>query len=111
MKNKVVFISHKDFKKWVAVANILAKSRINPIVALKQFNLLDANQRVNIKKVFEEYDEKRRIKIPKDEIKSMWETLVMVDAHIIATEYNSDPLTVMMCLNAPCKINEKIVIK
>ena len=36
-----------------------------------------------------------------------WDILVMVDAHIIATEYNIDPLTVMMCLNAPCKNNER----
>lgn len=60
---------------------------------------------------FEEYDQKRRIKIPKGEIDSAWTISVMVDAHIIATEYNVDPLTVIMCLNSPCKINERIVIK
>ena len=76
-----------------------------------QFNSLKANQRTNIKKAFEEYDQKRRIKIPKGEIDSAWTISVMVDAHIIATEYNVDPLTVIMCLNSPCKINERIVIK
>ena len=111
MKNKIVFKSQKDFVKWVTVSNMFAKSRIMPMVALKQFNSLKANQRTNIKKAFEEYDQKRRIKIPKGEIDSAWTISVMVDAHIIATEYNVDPLTVIMCLNSPCKINERIVIK
>ena len=105
MKNKIVFKSQKDFVKWVTVSNMFAKSRI------MQFNSLKANQRTNIKKAFEEYDQKRRIKIPKGEIDSAWTISVMVDAHIIATEYNVDPLTVIMCLNSPCKINERIVIK
>ena len=65
MKNKIVFKSQKDFVKWVTVSNMFAKSRIMPMVALKQFNSLKANQRTNIKKAFEEYDQKRRIKIPK----------------------------------------------
>ena len=96
MKNKIVFKSQKDFVKWVTVSNMFAKSRIMPMVALKQFNSLKANQRTNIKK---------------GEIDSAWTISVMVDAHIIATEYNVDPLTVIMCLNSPCKINERIVIK
>ena len=90
MKNKIVFKSQKDFVKWVTVSNMFAKSRIMPMVALKQFNSLKANQRTNIKKAFEEYDQKRRIKIPKGEIDSAWTISVMVDAHIIATEYNVD---------------------
>lgn len=80
MKNKIVFKSQKDFVKWVTVSNMFAKSRIMPMVALKQFNSLKANQRTNIKKAFEEYDQKRRIKIPKGEIDSAWTISVMVDA-------------------------------
>lgn len=49
MKNKMVLKSQADFMKWVAISNIFAKSRIMPIVALKQFNLLNATQRVNIR--------------------------------------------------------------
>lgn len=78
MKNKIVFKSQKDFVKWVTVSNMFAKSRIMPMVALKQFNSLKANQRTNIKKAFEEYDQKRRIKIPKGEIDSAWTISVMV---------------------------------
>lgn len=111
MKNKIVFKSQKDFIKWITVSNIFAKSRIMPMAALKQFNSLTSSQRMNIKKSFEEYDKKRRIKIPKGEIDSAWEISVMVDAHIIATENNIDPLTVIMCLTPPCKSNERIVVK
>ena len=53
MKNKIVFKSQKDFVKWVTVSNMFAKSRIMPMVALKQFNSLNASQRTNIKKAFE----------------------------------------------------------
>ena len=100
MKNKIVFKSQKDFVKWVTVSNMFAKSRIMPMVALKQFNSLKANQRTNIKKAFEEYDQKRRIKIPKGEIDSAWTISVMVDAHIIATEclHNLINLQMIYCL-------------
>ena len=32
----------------------------------------------------------------------------MVDAHIIATEFDVDPLTAVMCVDPICKVNEKI---
>ena len=32
----------------------------------------------------------------------------MVDAHIIATEFNIDSLTAVMCIHPPCKNNEQI---
>mgnify|MGYP004502943827 CR=1 FL=1 len=111
MKTKIVFKTKEEFSRWIDVANMFAKSRINSIVALKQFNQLSAIQRTNIKKMVGEYDEKRRIKIPKEDMEYAWDILVMVDAHIIATEYNIDPLTVMMCLNAPCKNNERVIVK
>lgn len=111
MKNKMVLKSQEDFMKWVSISNIFAKSRIMPIVALKQFNVLNATQRVNIKKTFDDYDQKRRMRIPEGEIDAAWEISVMVDAHIIATEYNIDPLTVIMCLNPICRSDEKIIVK
>lgn len=80
-------------------------------VALKQFNSLSAVQRACIKKTFEEYEQKRKNKIPKGEMDSAWQISVMVDSHIIATEYNIDPLTVIMCLNPICRDNEKIIVK
>lgn len=35
---------------------------------------------------------------------------VLVDTHIIATEFDIDPLTAIMCVKAPCKPNEKVVV-
>ena len=32
----------------------------------------------------------------------------MVDSPIIATDYNINPLVVMMCINPPCKPNERV---
>ena len=65
MKNKIVFKSQKDFVKWVTVSNMFAKSRIMPMVALKQFNSLNASQRTNIKRAFEEYDQNDESKFQK----------------------------------------------
>ena len=40
-----------------------------------------------------------------------WIIGTMVDAHIIATEYEIDPLTVILCTNPICKTNEKIILR
>lgn len=109
MKNKIVIKPKREFIKWIAISNLFAKSRIVPNEALKQFNSLSSVQRINIIKMFDEYDKIRRTKIPKGEIDSAWEISVMVDAHIIATEYNIDPLTAVMCVNPVCRNNEQVV--
>ena len=62
MKYKI--ISKRDCEKWINVSNLLAKSLINYSEALRQFNSLPANVRLNIKKSFQEYDNIRRRKIP-----------------------------------------------
>lgn len=111
MKNKVLIKSKADFTKWVSISNLLAKSLIPYKDALNQFNALSSTQRINIKKAFDKCDKIRRIKIPKGEDDSAWEISIMVDAHIIATEYNIDPLTAMMCVAPICKPNERIYIK
>lgn len=111
MKNKYRIISKIDCKKWINVSNLFAKSLIDHNEALRQFNALSASKRVAIKKTFQEYDSIRRKKIPANEVDSAWEISVMVDAHIIATENNIDPLTVIMCINAPCKVSEHLLLK
>ena len=35
---------------------------------------------------------------------------VLVDTHIIATEFDIDPLTAIMCVKPPCKANERVAI-
>lgn len=89
----------------------LAKSLVDHNEALRQFNSLTANKQVAIKKVLQEYDNIRRKKIPVNDVDSAWEISVMVDAHIIATENDIDPLTVIMCINSPCKVNEHLLLK
>lgn len=105
------FISETDFQKWIYISNLFAKSLLPAGDALKQFNLLDAKQRIAVKQAFDLHDNIRREKIPKGERDSAWELSVMVDAHIIATEYGIDPLTAFLCLKPPCKVNERIFVK
>lgn len=116
MKNKVIIKPKADFLKWITVSNLFAKSRISPQEALNQFNSLDAKQRIEIKKSFQRYDELcrntlSRENLPKDESENTRETFIMVNAHIIATEYDIDPLTVVMCANPICRNNERIVFR
>ena len=107
MKNKTIIKSQKEFEKWIYISNLFAKSTILPNEALKQFNKLNSTQRLKIKQYFEKCD-KTKGKIPKDEIDTIWEISIMVDAHIIATEFNIDSLTAVMCIHPPCKNNEQI---
>lgn len=96
---------------WIAASNLLAKSRILPKTALVQFNQLNAQQRAKIKAAFDECDKVRRIKITTGETESAWKISIMVDAHIIATENNIDPLTAVMCINPLCRNSERILSK
>ena len=110
MKTKIKFISKIESKKWLQISNLFAKSLVSPAEALRQFNSLDATARNSIKRAFALYDDVRRKKIPKGEA-AAWETSVMVDAHIVATEFDIDPLTVVMCINPPCKLNKRVYVK
>ena len=111
MKFKFVTKSKSEFIKWTTIGNLFAKSLCPLNDVLKQYNNLMPAQRFEIKELFSMYDDIRRKKIPKDEMSNAWEIGVMVDAHIIATEYNIDPLTAVLCINPICKPNEKILIK
>ena len=111
MKTKYKIILQKDALKWYNISNCFAKSLYPFSDAVKQFNKLSINDRNNIRRLYSKYDEIRRNKIPNGESDAAWLTCVMVDSNIIATEFDIDPLTAVMCINPPCKINEKIVIK
>lgn len=110
MKNKVVFISKGQATKWISIANSFARSLCPSNVALQQFNRLSSKDRCEIRRRFEVCDKIRVTKIPKNE-EEAWLLGVMVDAHIIATLFNVDPLAVTMCLNAPCKPSERIIVR
>lgn len=88
MKIKYVFKSKADFQKWVTIGNVFAKSLCPVDEVLKQYNKLTASQRMSIKKQFLEYEDIRRKKIPKEENTYAWEIGIMVDANILACEYD-----------------------
>ena len=111
MKIKYVLKSKADFQKWVTIGNVFAKSLCPVNEVLKQYKNLTASQRTAIKKQFSEYDDIRRQKIPKEENTYAWEIGIMVDANILACEYDIDPLTVVLCINPICRPNEKIMVK
>ena len=111
MKIKVKIISKNEFQKWIKSSNTFAKSLIQPQNALKQFNGLSSKQRNSIKQLCSYYDRIRNLKIPKEERNSeSFFMSVLVDTHIIATEFNIDPLTVVMCINCPCKFDQTIFV-
>lgn len=111
MKIKVKVISNDEFTKWIEVSNMFANSLIQPQNALEQFNRLNSKQRNSIKRSYEYYDSIRNIEIPKEDRDSeSYYMDVLVDTHIIATEFDIDPLTAIMCVKAPCKPNEKVVV-
>ncbi len=111
MKPKAKFITRQECRQWIKLSNSFANSLIPQQEALKQFNSLDAKTRIAIVHSFEELDSIRRQKLTKNDGDAPWFLSVIVDAHIIATEHNIDPLTVIMCVHPPCKVFERVYIK
>lgn len=113
MKKRIKFLTSNDASKWYGIANMFAKSLLSQKEAISQYNSLTPAQRSKIAQQFQSYDELRRKRITaRDEnAESRWETSIMVDAHIIAAEYDIDPVTVIMCFRAPCKNNENVLVR
>ncbi len=110
MKIKYVVKSKYDFEKWCNTCNFLAQSLCPHDKVLKEFNSLNNIQRNEIKDLFLMYDRLRASKIPENESEA-WMIGIMVDANIIACEYDIDPLTVTLCMNPICRPTERITIK
>ena len=110
MKIKYITMSKSKFLALLKQYNLLVKSLCPYNIVLRQFNLLNPQMRQEIKTRLELCDKIRKTKIPSNEGDAIL-TCIMVDAHIIACEYDVDPLTVIMCINLPCKINERILLK
>lgn len=103
-------MSKSKFLELLKKYNLLVKSLCPYNIVLHQFNLLSPQIRHEIKTKLELCDKIRKTKIPSNDGDAIL-TCILVDAHIIACEYDVDPLTVIMCINLPCKINERILIK
>ena len=110
MKSKIAIKTRKAVNDWLDVSNLFAKSLCERSEILRQFNALSGADRVKIKKRFDDCDAIRRTKIPNTQQED-WIIGMMVDAHIIATEYNIDPLTAVICIKPICKPNERIFVK
>lgn len=112
---KIVFIPANETDKWFRSANVFAKSLISRSEAIRLFNNLSAETRIEICKELSEYDSIRKSAFPHDmtenEITDQYTTSVMVDAHILGTEYGTDPVVVLMCVNPPCKPNQKVIVR
>ena len=107
------FLTPNDVLKWYGIANMFAKSLLSAKEAILQYNGLTSSQRRDIAQQFLAYDELRRKRITSstENAKARWETSIMVDAHIIAAEYDIDPVTVIMCFKPPCKNNETVLVR
>ena len=111
MRTKYRVVLKNEAKRWLDVANIIAKSLISYNDAIQEYNKLSMQKRLQIKHLFSKYDDIRRKKIPKGEMDEAWEISVMVDSHIIATEHSINPLTAVMCINPPCSIRDNVLVK
>lgn len=111
MKNKTVFKTKAELRDWILCSNLFAQSYIYPKEALRQFNKLSSKERIKISRSFSNCDEVRRRNIPKGEDEETFLLSVLVDSHIIATEFNVDPLTAIMCVRPICRSDEKIIVK
>ena len=112
---KIKSISALEAKKWYEIANTFARSFISQSEAIHQFNQVTKDDRLKIRQAFSEYDSIRRKMLPIDqaeeEMKDAYYTSVLVDCHIIATEFSIDPVVATMCLTPPCSPNEKVLVK
>lgn len=112
MKAKIRFVQRKIFQNQMDALNLFVDSMLPYDEALKQYNGLTELERKSIVQSIKQYDKIRNEKLHSvDNGAQIWQTSGMVDAHIIATEHNIDPLVVVMCRGMPKKSNEKIIVK
>lgn len=109
----IKFLTQNDASKWYSIANMFAKSLLSQKEAISQYNGLTPAQRSEIAQQFQNADElrRKRIRASDENATARWETSIMVDVHIIAAEYNIDPVTVVMCFNPPCKRSENVLVR
>ena len=112
---KVALITSREADIWFLTANRFANSLTKRSNAIHQFNSLSIESKSKIIKLLKEYEEIRKTAYPEDmsaeEKKHHVSLSIMVDAHILATEFGVDPVVILMCLNPPCKSGQKIVVK
>lgn len=112
---KTVLITKAEAVKWYEIANIFAKSSVPLSDAIREYNRLSVSQKLGIKKEFEGFDILRGVgmdsSVPFTEKENHWIISVMVDSHIVATEYDTYPVVVLMCIKPPRRLDQHIFIK
>lgn len=108
-------ITNDKYKIWVSTANLFAQSVIPIDKAVMEFNSLPSLKRKRIRMAIKEYDDIRRDLIPKDisadEYRKAFMFCTFTDLNIVAAEYDTCPLVVALCLDAPCRDDERVVVK
>ena len=112
---KVAFITPAAAEKWFQSANLFAKSLLSRSEAIQEYNKLTPEQRRGIKTRIDDFDSLRSQalmdELSKQEREHHYMMSVLVDSHIVATEFNTDPVVVLMCVNTPCMYSQKVFVK
>ena len=101
MRRGIIHFTKREYEDKILMANLFAHSMLSKEKALLEYNKLNVNQIKNIRIELNRLDEKRKALFPKDmpkeTLNELFNQSVMVDANVIAIEFDIDPLVVMMC--------------
>lgn len=75
---------------------------------IKEFNSLTVSCRKEVETAFKKLENQKKKELLK-EIEA-FEVETMVNFQIVASMYEIDPTTVALCVNPPCKMNERILV-
>lgn len=112
--SKTWSLSRTEAQKWYGIANLFAHTQLSMYESIQEFNKLSLEDKLNIKNAFESLEKQRKIVfqgVDKEEINQYYCDSVFVDSHIIATDYNTDPIVVLMCINPPFSLLNKVIVK
>ena len=112
---KVVFLTQSEAEKWYLISNLFAQSLLSSTEAIQEYNKLTVAQRKGIKKRISDFDSLRNRALvdehSKEDLEHHYLISVLVDSHIVATEYDTDPIVVLMCVSPPCKLSQRVIVK
>ena len=95
------FHSGGNVQNKYTTANLFEPGRLSKYEAIQEFNKLSSQDKLNIRRAWESLEKQRKIilqDVSKEEREQYYFNSVLVDSHIVATEYNTDPVLVLMCI-------------
>ena len=115
MKRGVMVLSEREFENKLMTANLFAHSYLSFNDSLIRFNALTINMVRTISNEFKRLDEKRKVLfpkyMPKDTLNELHNQSVLVDANVLAAEFDIDPLVIMMCIVFQDEQCRSIIVK